>query len=65
MCIPHGMQATKHSPSKIRKEKVEKKHIKMVSKDLFENGDPDFVDERKNPYEPKKRKSWLAGLFFK
>ena len=63
MCIPHGMQATKQTPSSIRKEKTQKKHIQMVSKDLFEHGDPDFVDERKTPYVPKKKKSWLENLF--
>ncbi len=62
MCIPHGMQAMKQSPSKLRREKVAKKHIQMVSKELFENGDPNFVDERKKPYEPKKKKSWLDSL---
>ena len=62
MCIPHGMQAMKQAPSSKRKAKVEKKQITMVSKDLFENGDPDFVDERTTPYEPKKKKSWLDGL---
>ena len=63
MCIPHGTHTMKQTPSNIRKEKSEKKHIEMISKDLFENGDPDFVDERKTPYMPRKKKSWLANLF--
>ncbi len=63
MCIPHGMQTTKRAPKQIRKEKAEKKHKEMISKDLFENGDPDFVDERKTPYVPKKKKSWFENLF--
>lgn len=62
MCIPHGTHTMKQSPSKIRKEN-KKKHIQMVSKDLFEHGDPDFIDERTIPYEQKKKKSWILRFF--
>ena len=61
MCIPHG--ATGSTSNGFVKEDKPKKHITKVSKEEFESGDPDFVDERTNPYEPKKKESFLSSLF--
>ena len=44
MCIPHGATITKDSGF-VKKERP-KKHVKRVSQDAFDHGDPDFVDER-------------------
>jgi len=52
MCIAHGALGGKSNG--FEKEDKPKKHIKMVSKSEFEKGDPDFVDERKDTYTPKK-----------
>ncbi len=43
MCIPHGGVGTKDSGYIDVKPK---KHIKRVSQQQFEKGDPDFIDER-------------------
>jgi len=58
MCIPHGAARSKSS-SPIKKKRPQKS-VKRVSKEEFEKGDPDFVDERVVPYEPENKK---AGLF--
>ena len=60
MCIPHG--ATGIKSHKAVKEDRPKKHITRVSQREFENGDPDFVDERTSAYEPKKKESFLDTL---
>lgn len=44
MCIPHGTGRGKDNGYV---EEKPKKHVKPVSKEQFEKGDPDFVDERK------------------
>ena len=44
MCIPHGASGSK-SNGFVKKERPAK-HIERVSDDIFEHGDPDFVDER-------------------
>ena len=61
MCIPHGMSTTKSSGT-VKKERV-KKSVKKVSKEQFEKGDPDFVDERTSNYAPKKKESFLDSFF--
>lgn len=62
MCIPHG--ATGSKSNGFVKDDKPKKHIQRVSKELFEKGDPDFVDERTTPYIPKKKKkSFFDSLF--
>ena len=48
MCVPHGM-TRKQNRSYIQRERV-KKVRKMVSKDIFKHGDPDFIDERVKSY---------------
>lgn len=61
MCIPHGAGGSKDNGYI---EIKPKKHIKKVSQDVFEKGDPNFVDERTSEYEkPKSKKSLLAKLF--
>jgi hypothetical protein len=41
-----------------------KKHIKRVSQSVFEKGDPDFIDERKDMYiKPEVKKSFFSSLF--
>ena len=62
MCIPHGVAGSK-SNGYVKKERA-KKHIKRVSQDIFEKGDPDFVDERTKPYEPKKKAKGVFGSFW-
>ena len=57
MCIPHGAKGSK-SNGFMKKDKPAK-HIKRVSKEQFEKGDPDFVDERTSPYIPEKKTSFL------
>jgi len=60
MCIPHGAMGTK-SNGFIPDNK--QKHIKKVSQDEFEHGDPDFIDERKSEYIPKKKqKSFFSSI---
>ena len=61
MCIPHGAVGGKSNG--FVKEEKPKKHIQRVSKEKFEKGDPDFVDERTSGYEAKKKESFLESLF--
>ena len=61
MCIPHGALGGKSNG--FVKEDKPKKHIQGVSKEQFEKGDPDFVDERTSEYEPKKKESFFSSLF--
>lgn len=60
MCIPHGAVGSKSNG--FVKEDKPKKHIKRVSQDQFEKGDPDFVDERTSEYVPKNKKSFFSSL---
>jgi len=60
MCIPHGAVGSKSNG--FVKESRPKKHIKKVSKEAFEKGDPDFVDERTSAYIPKTKKSFFSSL---
>jgi len=60
MCIPHGALGSKSNG--FVKEDKPKKHIKRVSQDQFEKGDPDFVDERVTVYVPKTKKSFFSNL---
>ena len=60
MCIPHGATGVK-THATVKKDRP-KKHITRVSQREFEEGDPDFVDERTKPYEPKKKESFLDTL---
>lgn len=53
MCIPHGAIGSK-SNGFVKKERL-KKHIDKVSKEQFEKGDPNFVDERTEEYVAKKK----------
>jgi len=61
MCIPHG--AGRSISSGFVKKSKPPKSIKRVSQDLFEKGDPDFIDERITTYEPKKKESFIDKLF--
>ena len=61
MCIPHG--ATRSTSNGFVKKSKPAKSVKRVSQDLFEKGDPDFVDERTAIYKPKKKKSFIDKLF--
>lgn len=62
MCIPHGVAGSKSNG--FVKEDKPKKHIKKVSQDQFEKGDPDFKDERVKKYAPEEKasKGWLGSL---
>jgi len=60
MCIPHGMTTSKSNGS-VKKERP-KKSVTKVSKEAFEKGDPDFVDERTTTYKPKKKESFFDAL---
>ena len=61
MCIPHGATGTTDSGYV---ELNPKKHIQRVSQDVFEKGDPNFVDERTTEYvKSKPKKSFLSSLF--
>jgi len=62
MCIPHGAMSSKDNGYV---EEKPKKHITRVSQDIFERGDPDFVDERTRKYEPKKKEGGFFDSFFK
>ena len=61
MCIPHGAKGSK-SNGFVKETKL-KKHIKKVSQDMFEKGDPDFIDERTSLYMPKQKSSFLSSIF--
>jgi hypothetical protein len=61
MCIPHGAMGSVSNG--FVKEDKPKKSIKRVSQDVFEKGDPNFVDERKTENKPKKEKGFLSSLF--
>ena len=61
MCIPHG--ATGSVSNGFVKKSRPQKSVKRVSQDLFEKGDPDFIDERTAVYEPKKKESFIDKLF--
>ena len=62
MCVPHG--ATGYVSNGYVKEEKPRKLVQKVSQEHFEKGDPDFIDERKTFYEPKKQKeSFFASLF--
>ncbi len=61
MCIPHG--ATSPIDNGYI-EKKPKKHIEKVSQEIFEKGDPDFVDERVfHDDKTKKAKSLFERIF--
>ncbi|MFT7002678.1 MAG: hypothetical protein ACJAWW_000011 [Sulfurimonas sp.] len=61
MCMPHGSGGKKDSGYI---EIKPKKHIKRVSQSVFEKGDPDFVDERKDMnIKPEVKKSFFSSLF--
>ena len=62
MCIPHGAARSK-SNGFVKKERPQKS-VKRVSKELFEKGDPDFIDERTSSYEPKSKKTGLFSSLF-
>jgi len=57
MCIPHG--AARSTSNGFVKKTRPKKSIKRVSQDMFEKGDPDFIDERTILYKPKKKLSFI------
>lgn len=62
MCIPHA-GASIVSKGFV-KEKKPKKHVKRVSQNEFEKGDPDFVDERISEYKPQSKKtSFFSSIF--
>ena len=62
MCIPHGSMGSKSNG--FVPDNKPKKHIQKVSKDEFEKGDPNFIDERKSDYTPKKKEeSFFSSLF--
>jgi len=63
VCIPHGATGKQSTSYKITERP--KKHLTRVSKDEFENGNPDFKDERIISYAPKQRKKSLIELLFK
>ena len=63
MCIPHCALTSKDSGYI---ETKPKKHIKKVSQQIFEKGDPDFVDERHlEEEEAEEKKSFFSSLFTK
>ena len=59
MCIPHGAMGSTDNGYIDDKPK---KHVKRVSQQEFEKGDPDFVDERTSEYKPKKKETFLETL---
>lgn len=62
MCIPHG--AAGKIDNGYEEEDKPKKHVKKVSQEQFEKGDPNFVDERTKLYEKeKKEKGFFESLF--
>lgn len=60
MCMPHGA-GTKTDSGYI--DTKPKKHIEKVSQNIFEKGDPDFVDERKLDKKTNEKKSFLSSIF--
>lgn len=62
MCIPHGASAPINN-GYVKKDR-HKKHIKKVSQDQFEKGDPNFIDERKIIEEVKEEKKSFFGFSF-
>ena len=61
MCIPHGATGSKDSGYIDTKPK---KHINKVSQDIFEKGDPNFVDERHQvDKKDEDKKSFFDSLF--
>lgn len=60
MCIPQGATGIK-TQATVKKDRP-KKHIDRVSQREFEEGDPDFIDERTSAYMPKKEESFLDVL---
>jgi len=56
MCVPHGSKPL-NTGKTLKTEKKEK--TSKVSDDIFEKGDPDFVDERTSIYIPKKNISLI------
>ena len=60
MCIPHGAGGSK-SNGFIKT--TPKKSVKRVSQDIFEKGDPDFVDERIQKEEPTTISSLCDRIF--
>ena len=60
MCMPHGGGSKSNGYIIVDKKK---KHIKKVSQDQFEKGDPNFIDERKTTNNQKETKmSFLCNL---
>jgi hypothetical protein len=59
MCIPHSGGSVSNG---YEKEEKPKKHIARVSKEQFEKGDSDFVDERIIIDKPKKKETFLEQL---
>ena len=61
MCIPHGAMGTKSNG--FVPDKKPRKHIQKVTKEEFEKGDPDFIDERKIEDSLKKNEeSFLSSI---
>lgn len=61
MCVPHGKISGVYTTDRERKKN--KKSIKRVSQDIFEKGDPNFIDERTKEYiKPLKKQSWFGSF---
>ena len=60
MCMPHGGGSKSNG---FIKDDKHKKHIQRVSKEQFEKGDPDFIDERIAVHIPKKTKESIFSFF--
>lgn len=60
MNIPNIKHFRLHS---FEKDKEVHKHIRKLPDNVYENGDPNFVDERTKCDLPKKEKSFLSLLF--
>lgn len=61
MSIARGVVHAQHYT--FDKKDKEKKHIVRVSQEKFENGDPNFIDERVAAHKLKEEKSFLSNLF--
>ena len=61
MCIPHGALGGKSNG--FEKEDKVQKHIKRVSQEQFEKGDPNFIDERIISYSKKDKESFFNKFF--